>query len=104
MIELMQRMNKIRNDGHVGIRIYHKKKQGKQSARYLLKCGCCDKSLEIFYGDEDDTIEINGVVGSKKNWLEILSPILEDAKSNTWNITKSRSNKRRTLFTSIKTS
>jgi hypothetical protein len=44
------------------------------SPRYLLRCGCCDKALEIYYGPDD--LEINGVYGSIENWREILLPLL----------------------------
>jgi hypothetical protein len=42
--------------------------------RYLLKCGCCDEKLEIYYDDEG--LEINGVNGSIDDWREIFLPLL----------------------------
>jgi len=42
--------------------------------RYLIKCGCCNEKVEIYYGD--GTLEINGVMGSAEDWGEILSPLL----------------------------
>jgi hypothetical protein len=42
--------------------------------RYLLKCGCCDETLEICYSPEG--LEINGVYASVENWREILLPLL----------------------------
>ena len=42
--------------------------------RYLLKCGCCDERLEIYYDSE--TLEINGVNGAVEDWREILLPLL----------------------------
>ena len=42
--------------------------------RYLLKCGCCDEKLEIYY--DDDGLEINGVNGAIEDWREILLPLL----------------------------
>lgn len=42
--------------------------------RYLLKCGCCNERLEIYYDDEG--LEINGVNGSIDDWREILIPLL----------------------------
>jgi len=42
--------------------------------RYLLKCGCCEEKLEIYYDDEG--LEINGVNGSIDDWREILLPLL----------------------------
>ncbi len=41
---------------------------------YLLRCGCCDQALQIYYGPDD--LEINGVYGSIENWREILLPLL----------------------------
>jgi len=56
------------------IRVSHRaeRKRGQVglSPRYLLRCGCCDRSLEIYY--DPDEIEINGVNGSVENWREIL--------------------------------
>lgn len=56
------------------IRVYHRKESGKKSPRYLLKCGCCEERVEIYYGD--DGLEINGVNGSIENWRDILLPLL----------------------------
>jgi hypothetical protein len=43
--------------------------------RYLLKCGCCDEKLEIYYDHEG--LEINGVNGSIEDWREILLQLLQ---------------------------
>jgi hypothetical protein len=56
------------------IRIYHKKRKGKRAPRYLLKCGCCDGELEIYYSE--DGLEIGGVNGTIADWQEILLPLL----------------------------
>ncbi len=56
------------------IRVYHRKGSGKKSPRYLLKCGCCEERVEIYYGD--DGLEINGVNGSIEDWGDILLPLL----------------------------
>lgn len=63
-----------RSDGYPQIRVYHKKGLGKKMPRYLLKCGCCDEKLEIYYDDEG--LEINGVNGSIDDWREIFLPLL----------------------------
>jgi hypothetical protein len=42
--------------------------------RLLLKCGCCDERLEIYYDREE--LEIGGVNGSIEDWQEILLPLL----------------------------
>ncbi len=36
-------------EGYPQIRVYHKKGAGNRMPRYLLKCGCCDEKLEIYY-------------------------------------------------------
>jgi hypothetical protein len=40
----------------------------------VLRCGCCDKKLEIFYSD--DGLEIGGINGALEDWREILLPVL----------------------------
>jgi hypothetical protein len=61
------------------MRVYHRKESkvgsGIRSARYLLKCGCCDEKVEIYYGG--GSLEINGVNGSVENWRAILLPLLK---------------------------
>ena len=64
-----------RPDGYFEIRSFHRGKQGKRDPRFLLKCGCCDGKLEVYYGE--DSLEINGVMGSVENWRELLLPLLE---------------------------
>ena len=74
---ILKRKNKIyqnRKDGYPQIRVYHKKGVGKKSPRYLLKCGCCEEKLGIYYDKEG--LEINGVNGSIEDWKEILLPLL----------------------------
>ena len=68
---------KMVEDAKVGfkLRIWHKKGEGKQSDRYLIKCGDCDQKVKIYYG-ADDFLEINGVHASKKEWKKILDPLL----------------------------
>jgi hypothetical protein len=60
--------------GQPQIRIYHKKGKGNRMPRYLLKCGCCNEKLEIYYSD--DGLEIGGVNGAIEDWQEILLPLL----------------------------
>jgi len=66
----------IYEDGIPKLRIFHRKQKGKKSARYLIKCGDCDKKIEIYYGN-DNLLEINGVISSKKEWKKILIPLLK---------------------------
>lgn len=64
-------------EGGFAIRVSHraqrKRGRGYISLRYLLRCGCCDAAVEIYYGPDD--LEINGVYGSIENWREILLPL-----------------------------
>ena len=69
-----QRLAMRRKDGHFDVRVFHRAKKGKKDARFLFKCGCCDEKVEVFYGG--DSLEINGVMGSVKNWRELLLPLL----------------------------
>ena len=65
-------------EGECAIRVSHraerKRAQWHISPRYLLRCGCCDQALQIYYDTE--ALEINGVHGSVENWREILLPLL----------------------------
>ena len=77
-MKILKRKNKFYNTDRFGqpeIRVYHKKAIGNKSPRYLLKCGCCDEKLEIYY--DETGLEINGVNGSIKDWQEILLPLLQ---------------------------
>lgn len=75
-----QRMLQQRPEGTNALRIYHRKAHGTQCARYLVKCGCCEERVEIYY--DDDELEINGVNGSIADWsaifLALLSPDTSD--------------------------
>ena len=56
------------------IRVTKRKARRKMSPSLLLRCGCCNERVEIYY--EDDFLEINGVNGSIANWRKILLPLL----------------------------
>ena len=81
-LKLQGRMVVTRPEGYWAIRVSHRaaRRRGKGwvSPRYLLRCGCCDGKVEISYDDE--TLEINGVLGSIENWREILLPLLARKK------------------------
>ena len=64
-----------RPDGYFAIRTFHRNRKGKKDPRFLFKCGCCDCELEVYYGE--DSLEINGVMGSVENWRKLLLPLLE---------------------------
>lgn len=77
MMNLLKRRNSIYDTARFGqpqIRVYHRKGNGKKMPRYLLKCGCCDEKVEVYYAD--DGLEINGVNGAIEDWREILLPLL----------------------------
>jgi len=69
---------KLVPDSHPGgiwkLRISQRKGAKSRFARTLIRCGCCDESVEIHYDDE--TIEINGVIASTREWMRVLGPIL----------------------------
>ena len=79
-IPIQRRMAVLRPDpeGVCAIRVSHRAErrrgQGHICPRYLLRCGCCDRGVEIYY--DTDGLEINGVNGSLENWREILLPLL----------------------------
>lgn len=80
-MRIRKRTNKFydtKRFGNPQIRVFHKKGRKKQSPRYLLKCGCCDEKLEIYYSD--DGLEVNGVNGTIEDWREILLPLLKIKK------------------------
>jgi hypothetical protein len=70
-----KRLAERRKDGYFDIRVFHRAQRKKKGPRFLFKCGCCDQQLEVYYGD--DTLEINGVMGSVANWRELLLPMLQ---------------------------
>ena len=76
-MKLLRRSNQFYDTKRFGqpqIRVYHRKGRGKLSPRYLLKCGCCDEKLEIYY--DEDGLEIGGVNGAIEDRREILLPLL----------------------------
>ncbi len=77
MMKTLKRSNRFYDTSRFGqpaIRVFHRKARDKQSPRYLLKCGCCEKKIEIYYAD--DGLEIGGVNGAIDDWREILLPLL----------------------------
>ena len=81
----MKKYNHKKNQYQSGIpmpRFYHRKAQGKKSARYLIKCGDCKESLKIYYEPKKKDaemygIEIGGVLASRKEWRKIFLPLLK---------------------------
>lgn len=70
-----RKMGQMRPEGTWQLRVFHRRAVGKRDPRFLIKCGCCDERLEIYYGG--GTLEINGVMGSVENWREVLLPLLK---------------------------
>jgi len=61
-------------------RCWWKKAKNKRSASVLIKCGCCNGKVRIYYDKEhgeplDNQIEINGVFADKKWWKELFKEI-----------------------------
>ena len=71
---LNRKMNQRRDDGEAALRVYDRAATQRKMARRLIKCGCCDQSVEISH--DETTVEINGVYGSIQNWREALLPLL----------------------------
>lgn len=94
-MEILKRKNQFYHTdlfGQPQIRIFHKKRIGKKTPRYLLKCGCCDEKVEIYYAE--DGLEINGVNGAIEDWREILLPLLGIEKKGSKYIEKKSSPKK----------
>ena len=64
-------------NGAPKLRIFHRKRKGINSARYLIKCGDCDAKIEIYYDKDDKFLEIGGVHATRKEWKKILLPLLK---------------------------
>jgi len=60
--------------GQWKLRIWHRQGRGRQSPRYLVKCGDCQNRLEIFY--DEVGLEIGGVHASRQEWARLLGPLL----------------------------
>ena len=76
-MKILKRTNRFYDSHRFGqpqIRLRHRKGVGLKSPSYVLRCGCCDKKLEIFYSD--DGLEIGGINGALEDWREILLPVL----------------------------
>ena len=80
---MKSRSNKIYDCKRYGvpqIRVWKTKERRKSkgaiiSPSLLLKCGCCNEKVRIYWGG--GSIEINGVHGSIDDWEAILGPMLD---------------------------
>lgn len=70
----------MRKEGEYNIRLWFTpfNKKTKKCAYLRLKCGCCDKGVQIYISP--DAMEINGVNGSFKQWKEIFNKIFKVCK------------------------
>ncbi len=75
MKKLNKKMGVSDSAGGWKLRVYHRKGVNKKSPRYLVRCGCCSNSVEIYY--DEYGLEINGVNASKEEWSRILGPLLK---------------------------
>jgi len=76
-MKVLKRSNRFYDTKRFGqplIRLRHREGRGVKSPSYVLRCGCCDEQLEIFYAE--DGLEIGGVNGALEDWREILLPLL----------------------------
>jgi hypothetical protein len=74
-------------NGYPAPRVYHRKAQGKQCARLLIKCGDCDQKFEIYCGPDGEDLEIAGVLAPVKNWRQILLPLLKSPRKPAYRAT-----------------
>jgi hypothetical protein len=74
-----KRLAQSRPEGGFALRVFHREQAARKVPRYLIKCGCCDERVEIYY--DANTLEINGVIGTLANWREILLPLLYPSPS-----------------------
>jgi hypothetical protein len=87
-----RRLAQSRAEGGFALRVYHQKERRKRMPRFLVKCGCCEQRLEIYYSS--DFLEINGVCASVENWRELLLPLLypnspiPGNRTESWQLTK----------------
>ena len=76
-MKVLKRSNRFYDTERFGqpqIRLRHRQGKGVKSPSYVLRCGCCDEKVEIFYSD--DGLELGGVNGALEDWREILLPLL----------------------------
>lgn len=66
--------------GYCKLRISHRKQRGKKDPSYVIKCGCCAQKVAIYYDTDDESLEINGVLASVKEWRKVLSPLFQLSK------------------------
>lgn len=75
-------------EGYYRLRIWKKAATPRMSERLRVKCGCCDKTLDIYHGG--GSIEMGGVHASVAEWRRLLLPLLEPAPATKPAATKAR--------------
>lgn len=79
-IQLNRKMNLMAGGSSPVPRVTHRKAHDKKSARFKIKCGCCDKSFEIYYSGLNTPmqafLEIADVNADMEDWRAILLPLL----------------------------
>jgi hypothetical protein len=72
---LMKILQKAKTSGELNVRSFPAVEKKKKSPYLRIKCFDCINTLEIHYDiipGPDQDFEINGVYGTKKEWLKIL--------------------------------
>lgn len=78
----IERVEDANGAGHP-LRITRRAGRGRRMPRIRVKCGCCDKAVEICVDEEPagdpsmDTLRINGVMGTVDQWRQVLLPLLD---------------------------
>lgn len=81
----MAKMERVRDivDRMMPLRVYRRKGRNKIGPSIRIKCGCCDQAVVIYFAEErssnpnNDTLEINGVIGTVSQWKKVLLPLLD---------------------------
>jgi len=68
--------------GGYRLRIWEHPGKGKRSPYLLVKCGCCQRVVKIYFDKKKEplpekSLEINGVYAGLKQWRKILLPLLK---------------------------
>jgi hypothetical protein len=71
------------------LRVWHRKERRIRKRvwlgpRFLVKCGCCDESIEVHYDLQNRTLEIGGVRSTTREWREFLLPLLSMGSMEEW--------------------
>lgn len=88
-VRLNRKMNFIARGTYAALRVTHRKAYRNHMGRFKVKCGCCDQTFEIYYGDLDDPrvarLEIVDVNAGIEDWRAVLLPLLGfERQGDTW--------------------